>query len=303
MAHTDYDSFVKIYTDGSKLQNGATGCAIFVDDISSTFSWRLDSYHSILVAELFALYQALIFSVNHFVNQDVVIFSDSLSALLMIHNTAGKNLNRLVGLIIQQIYRKLMVGGKVILQWIPSHKGIVGNEIVDQVARSACDYLNITYFPIVYKDCVKRLNAKINEARVDNFNQIKNNFAFSRSVPDITKWRWLSLDDRTFDVLMARLRSGCVDLNDYLFEIKKLDSPFYNFCRDCRETVEHFVFECERYDNQRKILFDRLRCKHVDLNTLSLSLLLTGGYGTDKNRLVIMSIFVDFVKSTKRFDL
>ena len=55
-----------------------------MDDISSTFSWRLSSQNSIVTAELFAIFQGIVFPKKHVKDQNTVIFSDSLSALLMI---------------------------------------------------------------------------------------------------------------------------------------------------------------------------------------------------------------------------
>ena len=76
--YAEFKDYVKIYTDGSKQSNGSVGAAIYVDDISATFSWRLDSNHSILSAELYAVLQGISFASNHFENQNIVIFTDSL---------------------------------------------------------------------------------------------------------------------------------------------------------------------------------------------------------------------------------
>ena len=38
--HTCYEYYTKIYTDGSKQSNGTVGSAIYVDDITATFSWK-----------------------------------------------------------------------------------------------------------------------------------------------------------------------------------------------------------------------------------------------------------------------
>ena len=96
LAFNEFTHFVKIYSDGSKQQNGSVGAAIYVDDISATFSWRLEPVHSILTAELYAILQGILFAVNHLNNQNIVIFTDSLSALEIIQNPVNKGLNRLV---------------------------------------------------------------------------------------------------------------------------------------------------------------------------------------------------------------
>ena len=192
----EFKDYVKIYTDGSKQSNGSVGAAIYVDDISATFSWRLDSNHSILSAELFAILQGITFANQHFKNQNFVIFTDSLSSLLGIQNPDRKVFNKLIHAILHQIYFLMIRNVKVVLQWIPSHKGIIGNNIVDQVAKSACSYETITNIPIVYNDSVKLVSEQINKVRLDNWDQVKNSLHFYKSVPDLKKYEWISLNNR-----------------------------------------------------------------------------------------------------------
>ena len=76
-----------------------------MDDISSTFNWRLSSLDSIVTAELFAIFQGIVFAKKHLKDQNTAIFSDSLSALLMMKHYNDKNSqNVLVKLIVQLIY-------------------------------------------------------------------------------------------------------------------------------------------------------------------------------------------------------
>ena len=303
LAFNEFNHFVKIYSDGSKQINGSVGAAIYIDDISATFSWRLDSYHSILTAELFAIMQGILFAVNHLRNQNIVIFTDSLSALEIIKSSNKKGLNKLVNSILKQIYLLLTNKVKIVLQWIPSHKGIIGNNIVDQVAKAACSYETITFVPFEYKDILSLINSNIFAARYNHWNQIKQNLHFSKVVHNINQWEWISLNNRRYDVLLARLRSGCVDLNDYLFTIKKRDNPYCDHCPNVRETVEHFALHCQNFNNIREILFTNLGTLNVSPDTIGLRTLLDGGDGPYKLRLKILNLFVDFIKESKRFDL
>ena len=150
--HTNYATYSKIYTDGSKQDNGSVGCAVYVDEISSSFSWKLESHHSILTAELFAIYQATLFARKHLKNQNIVIFSDSLSALTVINNYSNNSLNFLVNLVVKLIYHSCHDGVDIVLQWIPSHRGIVGNNIADLIAKEACSYNTTTSLPLIYND-------------------------------------------------------------------------------------------------------------------------------------------------------
>ena len=82
--HSLYVDYVKVYTDGSKQDSGSVGSAIFIDDLSTTFSWKLDSQHSVLTFELYAIYQGILFVHDILKNQNVVIFINLLSALKML---------------------------------------------------------------------------------------------------------------------------------------------------------------------------------------------------------------------------
>ena len=303
MKFNDFKDFVKIYSDGSKQPNGTVGAAIFVDDISSTFSWRLDSAHSILTAELFAILQGLLFAIVHLKNQDIVIFTDSLSALLGIQNPDKKGINQLVSLILRQIYLLLSNKVKVVLQWIPSHKGIVGNNIVDQVAKNACSYETLTNVQLGYKDASRLINESIYSARSNYWDQVKHGLHFYKSVQNIKQYEWISLNNRAFDVLLARLRCGCADLNEFLFNIKKRYSPYCDHCANERETVEHFALQCQNNTNARETLVNKLITLNVGPTDVNLQILLTGGPFSLKKRLKILTLFMEFIKESKRFDL
>ena len=81
-------------------------------------------------------------------------------------------------------------------------------------------------------------------------------------MPDISNWRWLSLNKRSYDVILARLRSGSIDLNDHLHKLNLKDSPNCDFCTNERETVEHYIFSCQKYSNLRNALFNDLILKY-----------------------------------------
>lgn len=68
-------------------------------------------------------------------NQRVIIFTDSLSSILTIKQMYTKNP---LAQIIQQTIHKIISNKRIItLYWIPSHIGIVGNEIADSLANRA----------------------------------------------------------------------------------------------------------------------------------------------------------------------
>ena len=111
----------------------------------------------------------------------------------MIKNYQQNQLNFLVNKIIQQVHDISFQGVDIALQWIPSHRGIVGNNIADQVAKEACSYHIVTQLPLVYSDVINLFQKKIYTNKLEFWQNMKSNIDFSKSVTDITKWEWLSL--------------------------------------------------------------------------------------------------------------
>ena len=221
----------------------------------------------------------------------------------MIRYHENSHLNILINLIVQEIYNLSIQGIDAVLQWISSHRGIVGNNIADQIAKEACSYNITTHLPLVFSDFIKHFNRKLHLKKVDHWHNIKDNLNFSKSVTDITKWKWLSVNKRSHDVILARLRSGSVQLNDHLHKSNLKDSPICNFCTNKRETVEHFIFECQEYTRHREILHNELADLNIKQSENDLQMLLTGGEGTSKSKLQILRKFINYIKMTKRFEL
>ena len=135
----------EVYTDGSKIderlgaaavinrhfQNGETTC--------SQLSKRLPNNSTIFAAEATAITLAL----NYYrhmdpVQHDVVIYSDSMSCLQAIE---GEDTNNpLICQIMNLLWALSDKDTCVRFCWVPSHCGLEGNEIVDQLANETLDH-------------------------------------------------------------------------------------------------------------------------------------------------------------------
>ena len=109
-----------------------------IPELNVELSFRLSDDITIFTAELVAIKLALMWLNQNIANvglsRDVVIFSDSLSALSAIkagHYARNSKMVNEVHCAINEIVPS------VILVWIPSHVGIKGNERVDRLAQSA----------------------------------------------------------------------------------------------------------------------------------------------------------------------
>ena len=106
---------------------------------------RIPDDSSIFTSEAKAVDLALDFTSTCDANNKFIIFSDSLSVLKAMNHTSSKNPQ------IQKLLEKcheLLTYKEIVLCWIPSHKGIQGNEMVDKQAKTSLS-LEPTSFKIL----------------------------------------------------------------------------------------------------------------------------------------------------------
>jgi ribonuclease HI len=109
------------------------------------------------MCELTAIF--LVFSwIQDFKPLDTVIFVDSLSALQAIKGSIYK-VNNYIIYDIYNIFTSLNnIGINVILEWIPSHVGILGNELADKEAKHSLSLKIIYVLNLLYKEDIKTLS-------------------------------------------------------------------------------------------------------------------------------------------------
>ena len=158
----------EVYTDGSKIdervgaaavinrhfQNGETTC--------HELSKRLPNNSTIFAAEATAITLAL----NYYrhmdpVQHDVVIYSDSMSCLQAIE---GEDTNNpLICQIMNILWALSDKGTRIRFCWVPSHCGIEGNEIVDQLAKDTLHHDIDPLTTVHFADLKPLVNAYIQQ--------------------------------------------------------------------------------------------------------------------------------------------
>jgi ribonuclease HI len=145
-------SQTNIYTDGSKLESGQTGCAFVIFHPSGrqeTAEFRLADCCSVFQAEMYALDSALKWVLTS-ATTDVSIFTDSQSSIAAIKDRSNRNP------LAHSIHRTLLsLNGKLDVRfiWTRAHIGIMGNEAADVAAKSAAESdlpISYGYFPLSY---------------------------------------------------------------------------------------------------------------------------------------------------------
>ena len=135
---THYRTHLHIYTDGSKTPDGRTSSAFCVPSLHASLNTRITNNNTIYAAELTAIKLALEwvrdFEITQPVKPQIAILSDSLSTLQSFASEQSKCKPNLFNKT-REILNQLV--SEVTLVWIPSHVGITGNELADQLANDA----------------------------------------------------------------------------------------------------------------------------------------------------------------------
>ena len=141
-ANEHYPNHTHVYTDGSKNpENGKVGYAFIAENIENQpikiENGRLPNKLSIYTAEMIAIIKAMEWIINKNIT-NTVIFSDSLSSIMSIQSARSSRpdlLSRFQEL--QDIIHNKNLN--LIIEWVPAHINIKGNELADKYAKKSLD--------------------------------------------------------------------------------------------------------------------------------------------------------------------
>jgi ribonuclease HI len=163
----------------------------------------------------------------------VVIFSDALSVLQAVQNPKNKDLNPLVS----ALARLQQATELTIIQWIPSHCNIAGNEEADRLAKEG--------------------GQQPQEEQEISYEEVKT------IIKEKQKKRWLQLHPnhnktdayyllpRPDQVNIVRLRTGHSRLRHHMFTRFRIGETAVCPCGTAPMTVEHFLQDCPTHHNLR----------------------------------------------------
>lgn len=252
-------STICIYTDGSKTRKALLHrychCG-YCPSEGITLQFRAVKYLSIFGVEAMAIIEALKLAKDKRWDK-VTIFTDSRSVLSALGVRFDVNHGSELILKIKSATLQMSTNGKSIkLIWIPSHKGIPGNERADSLAKSAIVQGRDTQISIPRKEFTNLWKSNIRmEAEDWCFTESKHrgnffcqNFLRGKSFPWFKEF---SLHRRTVTAI-NRLRSDHTSLRTSLFKLKIVDSPLCPHCGE-EETPNHVFWVCSKYKTQREI--------------------------------------------------
>ncbi|XP_045761310.1 uncharacterized protein LOC123864731 [Maniola jurtina] len=250
-----YNSFYKLYTDGSKDVAGS-GAAIFDPQAEISMKFKIESNINIMHTELIAISECLSYILS-LEGDKFVILSDSKSALLHLARLTSNIRGYPIAYDILDSICKINNNNKtVIIQWLPSHVGIMGNEEADTAAKRAIsDGIPYDCIPLPNEILIKFKQECVVEWQeyFDERSRVKGIW-YKTIVCQLPRCPWFaeSKFKRAEIITLLRLRSGHIPSNKFKFMVKR--SSTQN-CIECGNTqvddVFHLLMECARNGSKR----------------------------------------------------
>ena len=230
------ESWTEVYTDGSATEatkDGGAGVFIKYTEGEAKLSYATGKYSTNYKAETMAMKNAAeeLCRNSNKIKPNTVILTDALSVLQGLKNMKEKELDPL-----RRELMNLTTKTKVVLQWIPAHCGIQGNEIADSLAKEGSG-LEQTDRRTSYRE------AKAHIKRHSKTRWLQNHKDFCKTDP----FYKLSREDQ---VIIFRMRTGHNRMNAHLKRINLSQTDLCP-CGQAPMTSDHILQDCQNFTRLR----------------------------------------------------
>ena len=237
-----YRGRTRTFTDGSKTNDGV-GCAFVAGRDTRSFS--LPVHSSVFTSELVAISKALCF-IEVSSGASHLILTDSLSSLLALRSFYPNH--PFVQDILTRLTSLERSGKSIQFCWVPSHVGIVGNELADAAARRAASVPNARRLPLPARDFYPAVSHLLRSCWQRSWDaQTRSKLKLVK--PTLESWPSSSRKSRREEVTLSRLRIGhTYGTHGYL--LRDEERPMCQHC-NVPVTAVHVLLECSIYARMR----------------------------------------------------
>ncbi|XP_066602500.1 uncharacterized protein, partial [Prorops nasuta] len=258
------------YTDGSKVkENCHIGYAVVCPMLEYEKQVSCINFMSVYTAECAAIHDALVYIVNNQLTK-AFIFSDSLSALQSLNAYNMKSEVNPFIVDIRSLYFKYITSNpnaEIKFCWIPTHRGIEGNELADIMAKQATLSINTDINCVPFSDLrafFKTDMYKRSTSMIWSMGQYKGVYYFSNHFQDSRKpWYERFNLPRALTTTIIRIRSNHYNLNASLHRVNIVGDASCR-CGFPNEDIDHILWNCRCYNDSRENLIKDL--KKLDLH-------------------------------------
>ncbi|XP_024882476.1 uncharacterized protein LOC112464669 [Temnothorax curvispinosus] len=266
-----------IYTDRSRIEgNPSVGAGIVIEEEEEdAYYASLPKNSSVYTAEAYAINAALrkiedkLERENKEEEEMIIILSDNQGVIKAIKNNRLDVYKNKYILDIRRRHHKIKTryNKRIIYAWIPSHKGFTGNEMADKLAKTGTEEDNnksievpIQDYMTIFKEEAKRRT----QEKIKNEASYKGRDYFRRYYDEEKKKPWFHKirTERYFYTWMNRIRANHYNLNESLARKEYIATPDCE-CGNYVEDINHVVWECRKYDDQKERLNEELEIRNL----------------------------------------
>ncbi|KAL0859177.1 hypothetical protein ABMA27_011001 [Loxostege sticticalis] len=245
-----WQGWLPMYTDASKLaDDGCIGAAVWFPAYKIVLSFKCPPVSSVFTGESIAILEAILYAKSHSLN-NCIIFTDSLSCLQTILANPFKSKTKfpIILKIRESLFECKKNGINIVLAWIPSHRGIPGNESADSCAKHAITTGSLDHFKLYAHDVSSLSRIHLYKSWITHWNNTKRKVGryYSEIQHTIPPRPWFfkhkNLPKRIVSTI-CRLRLGHACTPVHLAKLHIKDSAICE-CGLDEGTANHIFFNC-----------------------------------------------------------
>lgn len=275
-----------VYSDGSAIEEGVGAAAVTkVNGTYQALRYHLGSpeHHTVYEAELVGIALGLKHAQRRGERELCTICLDNQAAIRALSNPYPHPSHYIVDKILTMVktITRTRTHLQIVIQWVPGHEGIEGNEKSDEEAKKAAkgdtscqtelptcllrpldissSACNMTFLKELQEVAASTWKASPRYARVERVDPNLPSKKYLKRLASLTKSQ---------ASLLTQLRTHHIPLNAFLHRIRKHPTGKCPACNNEAEMVLHFLIACPRREHQQAIAFRPIRPRDRTLDAI-----------------------------------